>query len=166
MHRSLFTGLIALILALAAAELMAGDDLAPSKMTGAEILPVVKRATDTDELHAKLNTTPAMVSSGRFHWVLKDGSLWTDFIEHASGRLLIARWIIESEPVNESGGRAVELNSLVSHYYAKPRPDRIAAAMTTISDFGLAEVPHVIGPMKWFFAYVFKAHPDRIEAWA
>jgi len=45
--------------------------------------------TTTDQLHQFVRTTPILVGKQRFHWRLKDGSIWTDTQPGASGATIV-----------------------------------------------------------------------------
>ena len=64
-------------------------DLDPSEKTLAEVEAYLKPGMTTDQLHEFVKTTPIMVGQTRFHWMLKDGSLWTDVEASNEGAVLV-----------------------------------------------------------------------------
>src|SRR5947207_10125000 len=54
-------------------------NLEPSEKSVDDVTAFIKlRETTTDQLHQFVKTTPILVRDQRFHWMLKDGSIWTD----------------------------------------------------------------------------------------
>ena len=59
-----------------------------------------------------------------------------------------------------------ELFMLFTYFYLDPAPDRIDPLIRQVSAHGMWDEPNAVEPMVSFFAHVFAAHPDRIDAWA
>lgn len=65
------------------------DVLAPSERTLDEVHAFLKPGMTTDQLHEFVKTTPILVKDGRFHWMVKGGSIWTDFELTEQGAVIL-----------------------------------------------------------------------------
>ncbi|MEM9352647.1 MAG: hypothetical protein AAGA92_06520 [Planctomycetota bacterium] len=154
-------GLVALCHKSASAE----DDLAPSKLTGAETQEVLLPWMDTADLKSKIDTVPALVSKNTFHWVLADGSLWTSFTPVGPGRVGVIYWEVKSDSANIKGGPSYDLNQTMSYYYLDPQPDKVEGAITASSRLGLFDSVGRAPVVVSFLSQVFRRNPSRLAAW-
>lgn len=85
------------------------------------------------------------------------------------GLLLLLRFRVHDSSMAESTGPAAtamgpaELDRFVTHYYLRPRPERIADAIDAFGRSGFAEDRGAV--YVGFFAAIFAAHPERVETW-
>jgi hypothetical protein len=78
------------VLFIGCASRIAEPNFDPSSRTLEEVQAFLQPGMTTEELRRYLRTTPVLVGSHRFHWVLRDGSLWTDFEEMEHGLIIRA----------------------------------------------------------------------------
>ena len=140
------------------------DDLAPSKLSGAEAKALLKAGMTSDDVHRHLLTTPAMVREKRFHWQLSDGSLWTDFVITPQGARIIG-WIIESESAQGRGGEAYELDLVLSQYYLKQEPESVLRIVELAGLVGMLDADYSRRSFSTFLAEVFRANPEKVSSW-
>lgn len=77
------------------------ESLNPSARTVKEAGSFLKPGMTTDELHDYLDTIPILVGENQFHWMLKDGSLWTIFENSDRGLVIVATKTRTNEVPNE-----------------------------------------------------------------
>ena len=65
-------------------------NLEPSEKSVDDVKAFIKiGVTTTDQLHQFVKTTPILVRDQRFHWMLKDGSIWTDIQPGVAGAVIV-----------------------------------------------------------------------------
>jgi hypothetical protein len=74
----------------------ADDALQASRRTLDEVKAFLKPGMTSDQFQEFVKTTPILVNEHRFHWILKDGSMWTD-VEPSSDGAVISNVVEQSD---------------------------------------------------------------------
>jgi hypothetical protein len=58
-----------------------------------------------------------------------------------------------------------DLDEWMTYYYLHPKPEEVARALKAIDSKGFFRTDEVQAPLSGFFCEIFRAHPDKIQAW-
>jgi hypothetical protein len=79
--------------------------------------------------------------------------------------LLVVMLLAATTALGQGRTAAGDLNKWMTYYYLDPQPDEVEPALRAIKDQGLFENRDAQAPLTGFFAEIFKANPQRIDAW-
>ena len=136
----------------------------PSLRTKTDVKRFVKLGTTTDELQAYTKITPVLVAPGRFHWILKDGSLWTDFGKSSSGQLIIARVVTDDPPTALTNPSIItdesapdDLCIALMLFHESPSSERFHSILTVMMKFEKTMPPYDVAlTAVWAFRAIQK----------
>ena len=58
-----------------------------------------------------------------------------------------------------------DIDKFINKYYVEPHPERIPAAMTTLTSSGVLQIPEAVPVITGFFSEVFLTNPARLAEW-
>ena len=96
--------------------------LAASNLTVDQGIEIIKKyhkenkEISTDEFQDKINTIPVLLNDNEFHWVMKDGHIWTKFESQKNGKLIIKSYTSEKTLDNNTQ----EFAKQMTYFYKQP----------------------------------------------